>query len=173
MAAMATNVMNLTKVENQTILTDLTTFNLSEQIRACVLLLEEKWSRKELDLDLEFPEYTICANEELLKQVWINLLDNAIKYSPSYGEIGVRITEGAEMLAVTVTNYGPDIPKDKLNKIWGKFYQADESHSSEGNGIGLAVVKQVVQLHGGTATVDSGNGSTGFTVELPKREETA
>ena len=67
LAAMATNVMNLTKVENQTILTDLTTFNLSEQIRACVLLLEEKWSRKELDLDLEFPEYTIRANEELLK----------------------------------------------------------------------------------------------------------
>lgn len=65
LAAMATNVMNLTKVENQTILTDLTTFNLSEQIRACVLLLEEKWSRKELDLDLEFPEYTIRANEEV------------------------------------------------------------------------------------------------------------
>ena len=173
LAAMAANVMNLTKVENQTILTDLTTFNLSEQIRACVLLLEEKWSRKELDLDLEFPEYSICANEELLKQVWINLLDNAIKYSPSYGEIGVRISEGAETLAVTVTNYGPDIPKDKVSKIWGKFYQADESHSSEGNGIGLAVVKQVVQLHGGTAMVDSGNGSTAFTVELPKREETA
>lgn len=94
LAAMATNVMNLTKVENQTILTDLTTFNLSEQIRACVLLLEEKWSRKELDLDLEFPEYTIRANEELLKQVWINLLDNAIKYSPNYGEIGVRIPRG-------------------------------------------------------------------------------
>ena len=173
LAAMATNVMNLTKVENQTILTDLTTFNLSEQIRACVLLLEEKWSRKELDLDLEFPEYTIRANEELLKQVWINLLDNAIKYSPNYGEIGVRISEGPETLAVTITNYGPDIPKDKVSRIWGKFYQADESHSSEGNGIGLAVVKQVVQLHGGTATVDSGSGSTTFTVELPKQEETA
>ena len=172
LAAMATNVMNLTKVENQTILTDLTTFNLSEQIRACVLLLEEKWSRKELDLDLEFPEYTIRANEELLKQVWINLLDNAIKYSPNYGEIGVRISEGPETLAVTITNYGPDIPKDKVSRIWGKFYQADESHSSEGNGIGLAVVKQVVQLHGGTATVDSGSGSTTFTVELPKQEET-
>lgn len=96
LAAMATNVMNLTKVENQTILTDLTTFNLSEQIRACVLLLEEKWSRKELDLDLEFPEYTIRANEELLKQVWINLLDNAIKYSPNYGEIGVRIPRAGD-----------------------------------------------------------------------------
>ena len=171
LAAMATNVMNLTKVENQTILTDLTTFNLSEQIRGCVLLLEEKWSRKELDLDLEFSEYTIRANEELLKQVWINLLDNAIKYSPSYGEITVRIAQKQQTLAVTITNYGPDIPPDKMSRIWGKFYQADESHSSEGNGIGLAVVKQVVQLHDGRVTVISGNGATSFTVELPTREE--
>ena len=173
LSAMANNVLNLTRVENQTILTEVTRFNLSEQIRGAVLLLAEKWTPKNLYMDMQFGEHMICANEELLKQVWINLLDNAIKYSPNYGEIGVRISEGAETLAVTVTNYGPDIPKDKLNKIWGKFYQADESHSSEGNGIGLAVVKQVVQLHGGTATVDSGNGSTAFTVELPKREETA
>ena len=108
-----------------------------------------------------------------LHRLAVFLLDNAIKYSPNYGEIGVRISERAETLAVTITNYGPDIPKDKVSKIWGKFYQADESHSSEGNGIGLAVVKQVVQLHGGTATVESGSGSTAFTVELPKREETA
>ena len=171
LAAMATNVMNLTKVENQTILTDLSTFNLSEQIRGCVLLLEEKWSRKELDLDLEFSEYAIRANEELLKQVWINLLDNAIKYSPSYGEIKVRIARKQQTLAVTITNYGPDIPPDKMSRIWGKFYQADESHSSEGNGIGLAVVKQVVQLHDGRVNVTSGNGATSFTVELPTREE--
>ncbi|MDD5863853.1 MAG: HAMP domain-containing sensor histidine kinase [Firmicutes bacterium] len=169
LAAMATNVMSLTRIENQTILTDLTTFNLSEQLRGCVLLLEEKWSRKELDLDLEFPECTIRANEEMLKQVWINLLDNAIRYSPSHGEIRVRIAEAPDTLAVTVTNYGPDIPADKIGKIWGKFYQADESHSSEGNGIGLAVVKRVVQLHGGSASVTSGNGATAFTVTLPKR----
>lgn len=171
LAAMATNVMSLTKIENQTILTDLTTFNLSEQLRGCVLLLEEKWSRKELDLDLEFPECTIRANEEMLKQVWINLLDNAIRYSPSHGEIKVRIAETPDTLAVTITNYGPDIPADKVDKIWGKFYQADESHSSEGNGIGLAVVKRVVQLHGGSAAVTSGSGATAFTITLPKRKE--
>ena len=174
LAAMATNVLDMTKVDNQTILTDVTRFNLSEQIRGCLLLLlEGKWRNKEMDFSLEFGEHMIMANEELLQHVWINLLDNAIKYSPNYGEIGVRISEGPETLAVTITNYGPDIPKDKVSKIWGKSYQADESHSSEGNGIGLAVVKQVVQLHGGTATVESGSGSTAFTVELPKREETA
>ena len=172
LAAMASNVMNLTKVENQTILTDLATYNLSEQIRSCVLLLEEKWSRKELDMDLEFPEYTIRADEEMLRQVWINLLDNAIKYSPNHGEIRVRISEKPETLTVAITNYGPDIPRDKLGRIWGKFYQVDESHGSEGNGIGLAVVKQVVQLHGGSASVTSGSGATTFTVQLPKRDKT-
>jgi len=79
---MATNVLSLTKVENQTILSDVTEFNLSEQIRSCVLVLERKWSSKNLDLQLDFDEYKICANEELLKQVWINLLDNAIKFAP-------------------------------------------------------------------------------------------
>ena len=170
LAAMATNVMNLTKVENQTILTDLTTFNLSEQIRACVLLLEEKWSRKELDLDLEFPEYTICANEELLKQVWINLLDNAIKFSDPNGTVSVDISDGSECLSISVSNHGKDIPKDRIAHIFNKFYQADESHSSEGNGIGLAVVKKVCELHGGAVSAKSESGTTTFTVVLPKQQ---
>lgn len=169
LAAMATNVMNLTKIENQTILTDISEYNLSEQIRSSVLLLEEKWSRKNIVPDLEFREYSIRANEEMLKQVWINLLDNAIKFSPAHGEVIVRMAEKPESIAVSVTNYGPDIPADKLDKIWGKFYQADESHATQGNGIGLAVVKFVVQLHGGTASVKSAEGITTFTVELPRR----
>lgn len=169
LAAMATNVMNLTKIENQTILTDITRFNLTEQLRSCVLLLEEKWTRKNIVPDLEFPEHSICANEELLKQVWINLLDNAIKFSPDYGEVTLRIREEADWLYVSVTNYGPDIPPDKLDKIWGKFYQADESHAAQGNGVGLAVVKQVVTLHGGKVSVTSGGGTTVFTVGLPQR----
>ena len=78
---MANNVLNLTRVENQTILTEVTRFNLSEQIRGAVLLLAEKWTPKNLYMDMQFGEHMICANEELLKQVWINLLDNAIKFS--------------------------------------------------------------------------------------------
>ena len=169
LASMATNVLELTKIENQTILTDLTTFNLSEQLRSCVLLLEGKWSRKNIEPDLEFEEYTICANEELLKQVWINLLDNAIKFSPDCSEVQVRITEQPEGLAVSITNYGSQIPADKLDRIWGKFYQADESHGAQGNGVGLAVVKGITELHSGKAWAKSENGITTFTVELPKK----
>jgi len=167
LSAMATNVLNLTKIENQTILTDVSTYNLSEQLRSCVLLLEERWSRKELALDLEFAEYSITASSELMKQVWINLLDNAIKFSPDTGEIVVRICQEQEQIRVSVTNYGEDIPQEKIGRIFDKFYQAEESHSAKGNGVGLAIVKQVVQLHNGTVEVHSGKGITTFTVTLP------
>lgn len=141
---MANNVLNLTRVENQTILTEVTRFNLSEQIRGAVLLLAEKWTPKNLYMDMQFGEHMICANEELLKQVWINLLDNAIKFSDPNGTVSVDISDGSECLSISVSNHGKDIPKDRIAHIFNKFYQADESHSSEGNGIGLAVVKKYV-----------------------------
>ena len=120
---MATNVLNLTRVENQAILTNITEFNLSEQLRGCVLLLERKWEKKRLSFQLEFGEHMVLANEELLREVWINLLY--------------------------------------------KFYQADESHSSEGSGVGLAIVKRVLMLHQGSISVRSEEGRTVFTAELP------
>lgn len=168
LAYMATNVLNLTKVENQTILTDQVTFNLSEQIRSCILLLENKWSAKNLDFDLDFGEYSICANEELLKQVWINLLDNAIKFSPENQEISVHITVKEKSLAVSISNYGCEIPEAVQKRIFQKFYQADESHSLEGNGVGLAIVKRILELHKGSISVNCQSGVTVFTVELLK-----
>ena len=169
LAAMATNVLNMTTVENQTILTDVTRFNLSEQLRSCVLLLlEGKWKKKEIDFSVEFDEYMIMGNEELLKHVWINLLDNAIKFSPDGGTVAVEIKEQATAIAVTIRNTGGEIPPHQLDKIFNKFYQADESHSTEGNGIGLALVRKIAQLHEGEVTVTSGNGITAFTVVLPK-----
>ncbi len=167
LSAMANNVLSLTRVENQTILTNITEFNLSEQLRACVLLLEEKWTTKNLYMDIQFDEYYISANEELLKQVWINLLDNAIKFSPINDSITININREDNSLLVSITNHGKDIPKDSLKRIFNKFYQADESHSSKGNGIGLAVVKKVCQLHNGEVTVISENNTTTFTVSLP------
>lgn len=167
---MATNVLNLTRIENQMILTDVKQYNLSEQIRACVLLLEEKWSKKKLEMYIDFNEYTICANEGLLKQVWINLIDNAIKFSPEYGSIVIKIDQKEDVLKVSVSNNGEKIPEEVQTKIFNKFYQADESHSSEGNGIGLAIVKKVVRLHNGNLKVDSDNNFTTFTVELPVKQ---
>ena len=165
---MATNVLNLTKIENQTILSDISRFNLSEQIRSCILLLERKWEKKDLDFSLGLQEHFIRANEELLKQVWINLLDNAIKFSPAGELIEVAILETEQNYCVTVRNCGSTIPPEQQEKIFNKFYQGDESHAAEGNGVGLAIVKRVVELHSGTVRVSSRNNVTIFTVELPK-----
>lgn len=169
LSAMANNVLNLTKVENQKILTQVTKYNLSEQIRSAVLLLADKWTPKNLSMDMDFGEYLIRANEELLKQVWINLLDNAIKFSEENGTISVSITEDDAHISIAVSNHGKAIPQDRIPHIFNKFYQADESHSSEGNGIGLAVVKKICDLHGGTVSVESSCLITTFTVVLPKQ----
>lgn len=168
LATMATNVLNLTKIENQTILTETSEFNLSEQIRNCVLLLENKWTKKNIQLDINFDEYTLYANDEMLKEVWINLLDNAIKYSDEGGTIRIDITEIESRLLVSISNTGEEIPEDAKERIFRKFYQVDESHSSAGNGIGLAIVKKILDLHGGDITVSSGNRKTVFTVSLAK-----
>lgn len=167
LADMATNVLNLTKVENQSILTEVTSFNLSEQLRSCVLLLERKWEQKSLELQLEFGEHTIRANEELLEQVWINLLDNAIKFAPEGHTVRVQIEPVGNTLQVAIANTGSEIPAESIKKIWSKFYQADESHGAEGNGVGLAIVKCVVALHRGTVDVQSSDGVVTFTVTLP------
>lgn len=168
LSAMATNMLNLTKIENQAILTDVTIFNLSEQIRSCVLLLENKWADKNINIVLQFPEHTITANEELLKQVWINLIDNAVKFTPECGMVEIKINEMDDYFNILVINTGSEITPDQQKKIFNKFYQSDESHSSEGNGIGLAVVKKVIDLHHGQISVASEDGITTFTVDIPK-----
>ncbi len=167
---MATNVLNLTRIENQSILTNVSRFNLSEQIRSCILLLEHKWAPKELEWKLDFGELEIWGNEELLKQVWINLIDNAVKFSAHGDIVEIRLAQKEQEIRVSVINSGPEIPAEAREKIFNKFYQADESHSSEGNGVGLAIVKRVAQLHGGRALAQSQGGITEFTVELPCKE---
>ena len=166
LADMATNVLNLTKVENQTILSDITEFNLSEQIRASVLLLENKWSQKNIELSLDFEEISIEGNEELTKQIWINLTDNAIKFSPRGGVVSFEMETDDENVTVKIKNSG-NISDTDMRKIWNKFYQADKSHTTEGNGIGLAIVKRIVDLHGGVAEVESEKGQVCFAITLP------
>jgi len=171
LSALATNILNLTKIENQEILTDVSEYNLSEQIRSCVLLLENKWSKKNIVPELDFDEYYICANEEMMKEVWINLIDNAIKYCDEGGNVSINITETEDRILVSVSNTGVEIPEEAKEKIFRKFYQVDESHSSEGNGVGLAIVKEIIKLHKGDITVFSGNRKTVFTVSLLKNPD--
>ena len=169
LANMAMSVMNLTKVENQSILTDTTRFNVSEQIRSCILLLEGKWSNRNIEFNIDMDEHFLIANEDLLKEVWINLLDNAVKFTYDGGILSVSARDEDGFLIFDISNTGPTIPEEKQNLIFNKFYQVDESHSSHGNGIGLAIVKRIVTLHSGSVTVKSDNDLTTFTVTLPKK----
>lgn len=168
LSAMANNVLSLTKVENQSILTDVVEFNLSEQIRSCVLLLENKWTEKRISVIPDVGEIYISANEELTKLIWINLIDNAIKFSPTDSTVEITAVESQKEVMVSVSNKGITIPKEKQEKIFNKFYQADESHSGKGNGVGLAIVKRVTELHRGEIRVSSENDVTVFEIRLPK-----
>ena len=168
LADMANNVLNLTKVENQAILTDVTSYNLSEQLRSSVLLLEDKWTRKGLALELDVGEIMITANRELLAQVWVNLLDNGIKFAPAGATLSIHAEEIEDGVRVRIHNTGSFIPPEEQERIWRKFYQVDRSHSGAGNGVGLAVVQRITELHGGDAYAESDESGTTFTVELPK-----
>ena len=168
LAKLSTNVLELTKLENQSILTDIGRYNVSEQIRRVMVLLEKKWSSKNIVPALNFNEYMITANEELLKQVWINLIDNAIKFTPEAGELEIKISNDETFACVDVINEGMPISDEEKDRIFRKFYQCDKSHASEGNGIGLAIVKRIVDLHGGKIDVSSHNGRNIFSIKIPK-----
>ena len=165
---LATNVLALSRIEAQTILTDTEHFNLTEQLRQAVLMIEQKWVSKGLDIRLDADECQYTGNEALLKEVWINLLDNAVKFSPSGGEVELTLRQAEQGVEVTVRDYGPGMDKTVQSHIFDQFYQGDTSHKTEGNGLGLAMVKKIVALHGGNVTVKSipGQGST-FEVTLP------
>lgn len=168
LTALSANILNLSKVESMSLLTDPTTFNVGEQIRECIVLMEKKWTEKDISFDFHLLEQKMNGNEQLLKQVWTNLIDNAIKFSPAKGEIVLSMSRHSDSFTVTITDYGCGMDQKTQHYIFDKFYQADSSHSSEGNGLGLALAKKIIELHHGTITVESQplQGSS-FTVTLP------
>ena len=103
----------------------------------------------------------------MLRQVWVNLIDNAIKFADRETELILIVEKKDGNMEVTVVNYGVEISKEDQTRIFNKFYQADRSHSKEGNGIGLSIVKRIVELHKGSIKAISGEGRTAFTVILP------
>ena len=169
LSTMAQNVLLLTKLENLSIVSEKTEFYLDEQLRRCILLLEKNWNEKNIDLDIDFDEIKYVFNEEMLSHVWINLLSNAIKFTPDGGKIVCRLKSESYGVVFSVKDSGVGIPEDVKPRIFEKFYQGDSSHSTPGNGIGLNIVKRVVDLAHGKIEVNSeeGKGSE-FVVVLPK-----
>jgi signal transduction histidine kinase len=165
---MADNVLSLARIEKQSILTEITEFNLSEQIRTCILLLQKKWEHKRLEMAFDEREYHCTGNEELLRQVWINLLDNAVKFAPEESRVKVGIMSGPKEIAVSVASAGAEIAAEARKRIFEKFYQGDSSHATEGAGLGLAIAQRIVQLHKGAIEVSYRDGCNVFTVTLPQ-----
>ncbi|WP_231574893.1 HAMP domain-containing sensor histidine kinase [Paenibacillus sp. FSL R7-0273] len=168
LASLASNVLELSKIETQTILTDKKSFNAGEQLRQCVLLLAAKFEKKQLALNLDLHDYQLEGNKELLNQVWLNLLDNAIKFTPEGGEIAISMKKTNGRIVFVISDNGPGISPEALPRVFDKFYQQDTSHSTAGNGLGLTIVSKIVHLHAGTITCESpASLGTVFTVTLP------
>ena len=168
LADLIANILKLNKLENQQIYPEGKTFDLGEQLRESLLEFETAWEAKELNIECDIAdEIFVEADPELLKLVWTNLISNAVKFTDPGGTVGLRLTADGPWASVAVSDTGCGISKETGNRIFEKFYQGDTAHATEGNGLGLALVKRVVDITGGVITVSSapGKGST-FTVRL-------
>lgn len=172
---MSSNILMLSKLENQEIITDKKHFSLDEELRRCVLQLQGQWGEKNQEVIPDLCEITYYGNSEMLKQVWLNVIGNAVKYTPDGGTIEVKLDinpKNEQEVRVRITDNGIGMDKATAERIFEKFYQGDSSHATGGNGLGLAMVKRIVELCGGRIRVKSEpDKGTQFTVYLPIEEK--
>ena len=168
LAALITNILKLNKLENQQIFPKHEEYDLSGQLCEALLQFEEAWERKGLNIETEIEDdVRVCSDAELLNLVWNNLISNAVKFTPEGGTIGVSLKADGKNVVVSVSDTGCGIDPETGKHIFEKFYQGDTSHATQGNGLGLALVKRVMDILNGEISVQStlGQGST-FTVRI-------
>lgn len=167
---LSSNMLKLTKIENQSIVPQKNRFSLDEQIRKAILLFVSRWEAKNIEMDIQLDKVDFYGDEELMQQVWVNLIDNAVKFTGEGGNIAVYLRQIGTEVIVTVADDGVGIPEDKQQRIFEKFYQADTSHASHGNGLGLSIVKSIIDLVGGAIDWQSREGEgTRFTIWLSNK----
>ena len=162
LCALSSNVLLIAKLKNQGILVGRTEYELDEQIRNCVILLEKAWMEKGIDIELGLEPLRILANEELMSQVWINLLDNAIKFSEPGGRIWISCASPGGRIEVRFRDEGIGMSEETRLRAFDEFFQGEVSRSGRGCGLGLSIVKRIVELHGGEIVAESeiGRGTT-------------
>lgn len=146
------------------------TVRLDEQIRKCIIVLSEKWAEKEIEFELNLPYVEIHTNEKLLNQVWMNLIDNAMKYSSPGSSISVNLFRQMHLIEITIKDHGIGIAKEKQSRIFERFYQCEESHKKKGSGLGLSIVKKILDLLNGSIQYESELGK-GTIVTVNLRDE--
>jgi len=164
---MTNNILKLSKLENQELVFNKTKFKLDEQIREALLILESQWSSKNINLFLELPPTIYYGNEDLLMHVWLNILENAIKFTNDNGNITVELDTSND-ITVKIIDDGIGMSKETCNHVFEKFYQGDKTRNVIGNGLGLALAKKIIDLCNGNIEVKSelNKGAT-FIVKLP------
>ena len=162
LANLSTNVLNVTKYENMQIVLEKKSFRLDEQIRRAILLLEPKWSKKKLCINIELDKIIFKGDENLTQQIWLNLIDNAIKFSKDCESIDINLIKQETNIIFSIQDNGIGMNEETMHRIFDKFYQGDKSHANIGNGLGLSLVKSITNLCGGEIGVSSkiGEGST-------------
>ena len=173
LSSLITNILKLNKLENQQIYPAVAEYDLSEQLCQSLLQFENIWEKKEISIDTCIEDgIIICADAELLSLVWNNLLSNAFKFTPKGGTVSLSLITDETYATVTVTYTGCGMTPEIGAHIFEKFYQGDTSHSVQGNGLGLALVKQVMDITRGEIEVQSapGEGST-FTVRIQRKPD--
>jgi signal transduction histidine kinase len=162
------NILLLSRLENQSIPQNRTEFSIDEQIRQSIVGLEPLWNKKEIEFDADMEDCRYFGCESLVMQVWNNLLSNAIKFSPKGGKITITVKDGGEYYEISFADEGVGVSDEAKRHIFDKFYQEDTSHKTEGNGLGLALVKQILLIEGGEIFVESPERGAKFTVRLKK-----
>lgn len=168
LAALITNILKLNRLENQQIFPEFQEYDLSEQLVRSLLMFEDVWEQKDIQIEADIPDSVMIKSDpDLLDHVWSNLLSNAMKFTPEGGTVSLRLSVEDGMAVVAVTDNGCGMTAEQGKHIFEKFYQADTSHATRGNGLGLALVKRVVDITGSTISVQSAPGKgTSFTVRL-------
>lgn len=168
LSVLITNILQLSKLENQEIVPELKEFSLDEQLRQAILMLEAQWSEKDIELDIDLEAITVFSSEELLMQVWTNIIGNAIKFTPDGGTVSVSLKKEDKHILVNIKDTGIGMDEETLEHIFDKFYQGDTSHSCHGNGLGLPLANRIITIFGGNIFVKTtpGTGSE-FIIQLP------